>query len=40
MKITINLPPKQAKFFARHLKSEHPKYSKTLTLTKSPRRIK
>jgi len=32
MKITINLPKKKAMKFARHLKAEHPKYSRSLKL--------
>lgn len=34
VKLTLKLKPKQAKFFYKHLKKEHPIYSKTLKIKK------
>lgn len=32
MKLVIKLPKRKAKWFYNHLKSEHPKYSKSMKL--------
>jgi hypothetical protein len=34
MRLTIKLPARKAKYFANHLRKEHPKYSRSLKVSK------